>query len=169
TTTAPSEVAVHVAGAVNLPGVVRLAAAGRVVDAVSAAGGPRPDADLDRVNLASPLYDGSRIYVPAIGESSTPTVVAGAGPAGSGEPSVGASGSGTATNPSGASAAAPVNINTATAAELETLPGIGPATAAAIIAHRERSGPFASPQALDDVRGIGPAKVEALADLVVVG
>lgn len=174
TTTTLAELAVHVAGAVNVPGVVRVSSAARVVDAIAAAGGPRGDADLNRINLASPLHDGSWIYVPALGETAVPTVPPGTGTAGTGTAGSGTAGSGTAgsgpDNVGGSSSGAPaaVNINTATAQELETLPGIGPATAAAIVAHRDKAGPFRSPAALDDVRGIGPAKVEALLDLVVV-
>lgn len=169
-TSVPTEIVVHVAGAVNAPGVVRVGPNARVTDAVSAAGGPRGDADLNKINLAALLSDGVWLYVPAVGESTPP--VAG-GPVASGADA--SSGTGTAvghpasgTASGAASAPQPVNINTATAQELETLPGVGPATAAAIIAHRESAGPFTSPEQLDDVRGIGPAKVEALIDAVVV-
>jgi competence protein ComEA len=66
-------------------------------------------------------------------------------------------------------ATGPLDLNTATAEQLDTLPGVGPATAAAIVSHRERNGPFATVDGLLDVRGIGPAKLEALRDLVTVG
>jgi competence protein ComEA len=139
------EVVVHVAGAVASPGVQRLAPGSRVIDAVEAAGGPLPDADLARVNLAAPLADGQQVYVPLPGEE--PPVVAGPG------------GGGTA-------GGGLVNVNTATGPELETLPGVGPSTAAAIIAHRDANGPFTSVDQLIDVRGIGEAKLAALRDLV---
>jgi competence protein ComEA len=74
------------------------------------------------------------------------------------------------TTPAGADAGAPptpIDVNTATPAELDELPGVGPATAAAIVTERERSGPFATVDDLDRVPGIGPAKLEALRDLVV--
>jgi competence protein ComEA len=74
------------------------------------------------------------------------------------------SGGGATAAPSG-----PIDLNTATAEELDALPGVGPATAAAIVSHRERNGPFTSVDGLLDVRGIGPAKLEALRDLVTVG
>lgn len=141
---------VHVAGAVLHPDVYELPEGSRVIDAVQAAGGMAADANPDVVNLAARLADGQRIYVPRMGEA-VPVV---AGDAGTG------SGSG--------AAAGPVNINTATADELDTLPGVGPATAAAILAHREQHGPFATVDALGDVRGIGPAKLEAIRGLVTV-
>ena len=65
-------------------------------------------------------------------------------------------------------AGSPVDLNTASVMELETLPGIGPATAAAIVDHRDQHGPYASVDDLEAVRGIGPAKVEAIRDLVTV-
>lgn len=159
------EVVVHVAGAVAAPGVVRLAATGRIVDAVAAAGGLRPDADPDRVNLAAPVADGQRIVIPVLGQPLPAEVLA--------EPGIGATPGGPA--PVGATPAggggtgvAVVDLNTATAEQLDTLPGVGPATAAAILAHRDETGPFGSVDELIDVRGIGEAKLEALRDLVVV-
>lgn len=143
-------IVVHVAGAVVAPGVYRLEVGRRVVDAVQAAGGLSSLADADAINLAALLADGQRVYVPEVGE--VPPVVV------SGDP-----GTGPSATPSG-----PVNLNSGTADELDSLPGVGPATAAAIIAHREQHGPFASVEALADVRGIGPAKLDALRGLVTV-
>lgn len=128
---------VHVAGGVAHPGVVALPVGSRVVDALTRAGGPQPDADLDRLNLAAKVLDGQRILVPRLGAP-----VAGVG----GTPD----------------ADLPVDLNTATVAQLDTLPGIGPALASAIVAERERRGGFRSVDELGDVRGIGPAR---LADL----
>jgi competence protein ComEA len=154
TTTGPTEVVVHVAGAVVSPGVRRLPPGSRVTDALDAAGGALPGADLPRINLAAPLVDGQQVYVPKPGEELP--VAAGAGlPAG-----VGAAGTG------GSVHGGPVDLNTANAEQLDTLPGVGPATAAAIIAHREQHGPFTSVDQLLDVRGIGEAKLEQLRDLV---
>ncbi len=152
----PGEVVVHVAGAVSRPGVVRLPASSRAVDAVTAAGGLRPDADADRVNLAAGLIDGQRVVVPAIGQPAPVEAV----------PPPGAPSGPSADSGDGPSAL--VDLNTADAALLEELPGVGPATAAAILAHREDNGPFASVDALIDVRGIGEAKLEAVRDLVTV-
>lgn len=142
---------VHVAGAVAGPGVYRLAAGARVHTAIEAAGGAAPDADLDGLNLAAPVVDGQRIYVPVVGEIDPVTLPDGPPPGA--EPQ---------TLPSDG----PLDLNRATAAELEALPGIGPATAAAIVDDRTRHGPFASVDDLDRVPGIGPAKLGALRDLV---
>jgi competence protein ComEA len=149
---AASEVVVHVAGAVASPGVRRLPPGSRVVDALDAAGGALPGADLARVNLAAPLVDGQQVYVPKPGE----------------QPPMAGAGAGGAAGSAGAVPGALVNLNTATAEQLDTLPGVGPATAAAIIAHRDRHGPFTSVDQLVDVRGIGEAKLEQLRDLVAV-
>lgn len=155
-TTAPG-ILVHAAGAVGAPGVYRLPAGARVGDLLAAAGGARPDADVDRLNLAAPLADGQRLLVPRVGEPSVAPVVP-----------EGGSGA-TDAAPAGTGTKGPVALNTAGEEELQTLPGIGPATAAAIVEHRRRNGPFATVDDLLDVRGIGPAKLEALRDLVVVG
>lgn len=134
---------VHVAGAVIEPGVYELAGIARVRDAIVAAGGPRVDADWNALNLAALLADGVRIYVPMLGEEVAPSLLL---------PPVAVS----------AAPAGPINVNIAGAAELEALPGVGPATAAAIIEERERNGPFLDVDDLDRVPGIGPAKLEAL-------
>lgn len=150
---------VHVAGAVVSPGVYTLAPGARVIDAVAAAGGLAPDAAADAVNLAAALGDGQKVYVPHIGEP-VDIVVGVSG----GASDVYGSGS----TPGGAGSPGPVNINSATADELDTLPGVGPTTAAAIIAHRQQHGPFVTVDDLTDVRGIGPAKMEALRGQVTV-
>lgn len=148
-TTIASEIVVYVAGAVTRPGVYTLDSAARVTDALDAAGGAGSQADLDVVNLAAAVRDGERIYVPVVGEV-IPALVAG-----DSEPE--------ATAPAG-----PVNVNLATADQLDVLPGVGPTTAAAIVAHRQENGPFLTVEQLGDVRGIGPAKLDALRGLVTV-
>lgn len=156
------EVVVHVAGAVGAPGVQHLAAGSRVVDAVEAAGGASPEADLGRVNLAALLEDGQQVYVPLLGEEAVPTV----GP--DADSSAGGAESGAASD--GAAAPDnPVDLNRAGVDELQTLPGIGPALAQAIVDHRAQHGRFTSVDQLVEVRGIGEAKLEQLRALVTVG
>ena len=167
TTTMAAPVVVQAAGAVARPGVHRLPAGARVDDLVRAAGGALPDADLDRVNLAAPLADGERIWVPRRGEVEVPDVVAGGGTGTGGGTAAAGTSSGTGSEGS-ADPAGPIDLNTATAADLDTLPGVGPATAAAILAHREANGLFVSVDDLLDVRGIGEAKLEQLRPLVTV-
>ena len=135
---------VHVAGAVAEPGVYDVRGPARVVDAIEAAGGPTPEAELNALNLAAPLVDGQRIYLPVVGEIVAPVDEGSVGDAASG----------------------PIDLNTATPGELEELPGIGPATATAIVEHRDEHGPFASVDDLTDVSGIGAAKLDAIRDLV---
>jgi competence protein ComEA len=150
----PVEVVAHAAGAVVRPGVHRLPAGARVGDLVAAAGGAGPDADLDRLNLAAPVVDGSRVHVPRIGEDPPPEVVADVPPEAAGGP-------GGSTGPGSL-----VDLNTADAAGLDELPGVGPATADAILEHRARHGPFRAVDDLLAVTGIGPAKLERLRPLV---
>ena len=159
TVVAPAaDVVVYVAGAVARSGVYDLPATARVDDAVSAAGGLAADADVDALNLAAVVRDGDRIYVPRVGQP-VPAVV---GPQGGGATASG--------NAAAASAvpAGPVDLNRATAEDLDALPGVGPSTAAAIIAYRDENGPFGSVDDLLDVRGIGPAKLDAIRSLVAV-
>lgn len=177
-------VRVHVAGAVNNPGVYTLPAQGRAVDAIAAASGAAADADLDRVNLAGALSDGVQIYVPHRGETAAPaqiqpnggTANAGQGNAANGAAQNGASQGGAQPQPartltasgSAQKGSTPVNINTATAEELQSLPRIGPAMAQRIIAWREAHGGFRSVDELDAVPGIGPSMLENLRPLVTV-
>lgn len=149
-TSASAVLYVHVAGAVIEPGLVQLAPGERVADAIEAAGGATEAADLDRVNLAAAVTDGEQVYLPAEGEEppAPPETTTGSG-AGEGEAST-----------------AIVDVNNASAEELETLPGVGPARAADIIAHREREGPFQSVEDLLHVPGIGPATLDRLRERV---
>jgi len=165
TTSAVADLVVQAAGSVVRPGVYRLAPGSRVDDLVTAAGGFGPGADPDRVNLAAPLADGVRVWVPAVGQD-PPVVVAGGGAGGTGGST--ASSSSSSSGPDAGAPAAPVDLNTATAEELDGLPGVGPATASAILSYREEHGPFAAVDDLLDVRGIGEAKLEQLRPLVTV-
>ncbi|MFP5327714.1 MAG: helix-hairpin-helix domain-containing protein [Acidimicrobiia bacterium] len=146
---APTELYVHAAGALARPGLYRVEAGSRVANLLDAAGGPTPDADVDRLNLASRLDDGQRVYVPRVGEAAPPDGEAGAAdPAAAGEES------------------GPLDLNAATQAQLEELPGVGPSTAKAIIEYRKQNGRFRAVEELLEVRGIGPAKFSEIEPLV---
>lgn len=134
-------VMVHVVGAVESPGVIELPENSRIVDALAKAGGARADAVLSGINLARVLFDGEQIVVPALGDE--PVVAPGDAPPGL------------------------VSLSRGTSAELETLPRVGPATAARIIAWREANGPFSSVDDVLAVAGIGPATLEGFRSLVV--
>ncbi len=144
-----AELYVHVTGAVVAPGVYGLPEGARVVDAVAAAGVVE-DADQEALNLAAPLVDGAKVRVPFTGEDA-----AGAG----GEVTEGS----VVAQDGGL-----VNVNTADAVELQRLPGVGEATAAAIIAEREAGGPFASVDDLVRVDGIGEKKLAKMRVLATV-
>ncbi len=156
-------IVVDVAGAVLRPGVYRLPVGARVVDAVAAAGGYGPRVDVaaaSRVNLAEPLTDGAQVRIPSRDDASARTATPSASSAGSPKA--------TGAKPAGAASTHPVNLNTASAEELDTLPGVGPATAAKIIASRAKA-PFAK---VDDLRGrgvVGEATFRKLQGLVTVG
>jgi competence protein ComEA len=157
TTTTKPPVLVHVAGAVVHPGLVRVAPSARVADAIDAAGGAVPNADLDRLNLAAKVADGERVLVAVVGAP------------GAGAESAGAAGGvGGAEASGGAGDGALLNLNTATTEQLDALPGIGPTFAAAILRERERRGGFTSVEQLRDVRGIGEKRFADLKDLVTV-
>ncbi|MCW2925627.1 MAG: DNA-binding protein, partial [Thermoleophilia bacterium] len=139
-------VLVDVAGLVRRPGVYRLPAGARVHQALAAAGGVRPGADLTRINRAAAVVDGQQVVVSPI----APVAPSGRG----------------ASAPAGVPTSGPVSLNSADVAALDALPGIGPVTAQHIVAEREKSGPFASVDDLDRVSGIGPATIEALREVV---
>lgn len=164
----PAPLLVHVVGAVADPGLYSLPLNSRVQDVIDAAGGLTQDADSSALNLAARIEDGERILVPSVPASPLPTQVA--------APEVVAPGAEPSpqTFPNQSTTIDPfaselVNINTATQEQLEELPGIGPVTAAKIIAYREEFGPFASVEAIQEVSGIGPVKFEGMKDLITVG
>lgn len=140
-TALPAEVVVHVAGAVQRPGLYHRPAGDRVADLLAAAGGPLEEANLDLLNLAERLLDGSRVWVPTVEAPHDPLPAPEAG-------------------------SASVDLNRASSAQLESLTGVGPSLAAAILDHRQRFGPFASIDDLLMVSGIGPAKLAGLREQV---
>jgi len=137
------EVVVHVAGAVARPGLYVLPEGRRVADALARAGGVLADGRGDLLNLAAPLRDGSRIWVPSGDLVVDPGI--------HDAPAVGG----------------PVDVNRAGIDELQDLPGVGPSLAAAIVRHRDRMGPFTSVEDLLAVPGIGPSTLAGLLDRVV--
>jgi competence protein ComEA len=143
-----ARVVVDVVGAVRRPGLYRLSDGSRIADAIARAGGATRKAALVQVNLAAPLADGEQVVVPLRGA----TVAAPA-----------ATGSGTAAG----APSAPIQLSTATLEQLDSLPGVGPATAQKILDYRTKHGAFSSVDELDAVPGIGPKRLEQLRDLVV--
>lgn len=141
-TQAPSAIQVYVTGAVRAPGVYSIGGNARLAAAVQAAGGVTDDADLDAVNLAARLVDEAHWHIPTRGETAS------------------------SARPTGQTAAGRIDINSAGVDVLVSLPQIGGVRAAAIVAHREANGPFATLEDLLDVTGIGPATLEAIRDLV---
>lgn len=135
------DVVVYVSGAVASPGVLTLPASSRVIDAITAAGGTTPEADLESINLARILVDGEQIRVGVAGESPPPASSAPGTTVGTGTC---------------------VRLATANEAELQTLPGIGPALAARIISYRSTHPRLSSVEELDDVPGIGPSLIEKI-------
>lgn len=177
----PAEIIVSVVGMVHHPGVVTVPGGARVADAIHAAGGMLPEANPASVNLAAPLTDGQQILVgpdplPELSTGGTAAGAPGGGAGGVGAGVAGAGGAGGAgggvgggggagvagAGAGGGGGSGLVNINTATESELESVTGIGPATAKKIVAHREANGPFASVDQLEEVPGIGPAKLEGM-------
>jgi competence protein ComEA len=127
---------------VRRPGLYRLAQGTRIADALARAGGALAKGDLDAVNLAAPLADGEQVVVPERGGASAVGAAAAASPT------------------------APLDLNSATAEQLDALPGVGPETAAKIVAFRQAHGPFHSLEELDAVPGIGPARIAEWKGLV---
>ena len=149
-----SGIVVDVEGAVRAPGVYTLSSGARVIDALKAAGGANSSADMTTVNLARPVADGERVYIPRRGEQPPADAAPGGGGGTSGGGSAGSGGK--------------VNINTASESELEGLPGIGPTLAQRIVDYRTQHGPFHDVKDLMKVEGIGQKKFDSLKDYVTV-
>ena len=150
TTTSAPGVVIDVGGAVRQPGVYRLALGSRVVDALEVAGGPAEDIDLEQINLASTINDGQRVWFTRKGELPPVGVVGSSPPSG------------------GTDSGVPLDLNTATLEQLDSLSGIGPATAKAIVDRRKELGRFRSVDDLLTVKGIGPTKLDSIRSDVVV-
>jgi competence protein ComEA len=150
-TPTPAPLRVYVTGAVQRPDVYLLAPGSIVKDAVAAAGGPTEEADMERINLAVELSDQQQVYVPRKGEDEAAVALPGD----------------EISDPSNLTGSK-VNINTASIAELDTLPGVGPAIAQRIVEYRAEHGDFAAPKDLMNVKGIGPATFEKLKDRITV-
>ena len=153
---APREIVVYVAGAVTTPGLVHLPLDARLDDALRKAI-PAANADLDALNPAEKLRDGQKINVPAKQQAVAPGG------------SVAANSPASPTPAGSASAKGKININTAGAAELDQLPGVGPVLAQRIVDYRTEHGPFAAPEDLQNVAGIGAKTYEKMAAMVTVG
>lgn len=173
---APSTVKVHVTGSVKTPGVYELSATARVIDAVNAAGGATSSADLQLINLAQTIVDAEQVFVPSHSHrTSKSTVAPRLRPTRTTQPPVTVPGaippidsvSGTTIVPSVSSGK--ININSASSEQLDTLPGVGPSTARAIISYRTQKGPFKKTSDLMNVPGIGQAKYDAMRSQVTVG
>lgn len=134
-----SDLVVDVAGAVRRPGVYRLPAGARVVDAIGRAGGPTGGALVEGINRAARLTDGQQVVVPEAG-----------------------SGGAAAAAPGASSGSGPISLGSASADQLEEIDGIGPVTAGKIVEYRDQQGGLASVEQLDEVSGIGPATMESL-------
>ena len=147
----PALIWVHMAGQVKSPGVYTLPSGSRLRDGLNAAGGLTELADLDRINLAAILTDGTRFYIPANGED-LPVDSIGDIPSAAKSESIPL-----------------ININTATVNELMTLPGIGTTKAGAIVLHRSEHGQFTEIAEVMDVVGIGEGIFEIIKDLITIG
>ena len=152
------EVVVEIVGAVSHPGVFRMARDARIGDLLTAAGGYGPRVDAARagreLNLAAPLHDGDQVRVPSRDDAPAASVGGGGG-------------SGSSTGGASAGSAGPIDLNHASASELDTLPGIGPATAAKIIASRDGQ-PFAAIEDLRTRKLVGEKTFDGLKDRVTV-
>lgn len=159
------QVVVSVVGLVHKPGLTTLAPGSRIADALTAAGGALDGADTVGLNLARPLVDGEQIVVGLAPPPGLPVLGSSVGAV---TPAADAPRTSTAPTPAGPGPkpGEPVNLNTATVEQLDALPGVGPVTAAAIVAWRDAHGKFTRVDQLGDVDGIGPARLDKLRALV---
>jgi competence protein ComEA len=155
-------VVVSVVGLVHTPGLVTLAPGARIADALKAAGGTTDGADTIGLNMARQVDDGEQIVVGIAPVKGQPAVLGSSVSPGSAAPGP----SGSPSRPAKAAPVAVINLNTATVQQLDTLPGVGPVRAAAIVAWRDANGKFTSVDQLGEVDGIGPGRLEKLRPLV---
>lgn len=153
----PQQITVYITGEVVEPGVYTVTEGERLAAVLALAGGPTENADLSRVNLAAYATDAAHYTIPEAGE-----------PVGYGETSSDGSAAKIAETTAADACQVPVNINTANVQCLETLPGIGGVRAESIVDHREQEGPFADPEAITDVSGIGDGIYRRIADMITV-
>jgi competence protein ComEA len=165
TTGTGKQVVVHVIGAVNTPGVVRLADGSRVADAITAAGGLSAKAAVGELNLAQVLVDGTQLKI-GTGKHPGGWIRDGSSGGGGGGGNGGSGNGGSGNGGSGGSSSAKVSLNTATLQQLDTLPGIGPVTAQKILDWRKAHGKFTAITELQEVDGIGPKTYADLAGAV---
>lgn len=165
----------QVAGAVIAPNVYTLPRGSRIIDAIKAAGGAKIGAYTDSLNLAAKIEDGSRIFIPNSEQQAAQQAAVTTGIAAPGSPdhvkiniipSKSASNSSSVGDKLHNPGDGVVHINSADVTQLQRLPGVGPATAEKILEYRKQVGRFTSPEQLDDVKGIGPAKLEKMRPFV---
>ncbi len=157
--TTKNEIIVHVAGAVQTEGIMLLQEGDRISNAIEKAGGTTEEADMTQINLATPVEDGMKIYIPKKGEQIENMEETNSAKEQSNQETTSQNNNKTKTK---------ININKATQEELEELPGIGPSTANKIIQHRKENGNFKSVENIKDVSGIGEAKYNSIKDLITV-
>lgn len=148
-----NSVMVHVCGSVKREGVYKLNSGDRIMDAIALAGGARPLADLSAVNLAETVKDGEKILIP-VKQIVTPEQLDSPG--------------GNQTGQKSASPSAPININTADEKTLDSLPGVGPSTAKAIVEYRRTKGAFAKPEQLMEIPRFGKSRFERIKGMIII-
>ena len=160
------KIVVHITGAVNKEGIVELQEGARIADAIEKAGGTKENADIKNINLATILEDGMKVHIPTIEETraNNENIESSENFANSQVTTT----TQIPTTSSNTKKQGKININTATEEELDTLPGIGPSTAAKIIDYRKENGKFTSIEEIKEVSGIGDAKYEKIKDLITI-
>ena len=157
------KIVVHITGAVNKEGIVELQEGARIADAIEKAGGTKENADIKNINLATILEDGMKVHIPTIEETQANNENINVEDNASSQIATETTNITSNTKTQGK-----ININTATQGELDTLPGIGPSTAAKIIDYRKENGKFKSIEEIKEVSGIGDAKYEKIKELIII-